>query len=87
MNNFILGLYGIYFVAVGTSGNFGEMKELVEEDTKPFTVWIAVLLVLAFLYQNDTTKEVVKPFITLALVNFALQNYGVISSEVKKIVY
>lgn len=87
MNSLIIGLYGIFLLAVGVNGNYAGLIEETKSDTKPFAVWLVILFVLAFLYQNDYTKGIVKPFIVLALINFALRNYETISSELKSIVY
>lgn len=81
----LVGAYAIYFILVGLHGNASPMVTLVQRDGKNFLPWILAILVLRALYSSDTLRPLVKPFIGLAVLVFALKNYGTIAGQLNKL--
>lgn len=86
MSALFIGLYGIYFLMVGLNGNYKEVTEALGEDTPGYMVWLFVIIVLAALYSTNSTKDMVKPFIVLLVLNFVLRNFTTIRNELNTIV-
>ncbi len=73
MSSLIGVLYGVYFVLVGLRGNAPAFIKAIEGEGQ-FIYWLAVLLVMAGVWQVDTGEEFTKPFIVLLVVGFLLHN-------------
>ncbi len=85
MNTALVGLYGLYLVFVGIAGNAGKLKTAVESDAKGFIPFVLAILILKAMYQSQTLRPAVKPFIGLAVLTFTLKNYGKIITQVNAI--
>lgn len=84
MNGLILGLYGVFLVAVGVRGNSSKFLDSLNEDAPKFIPWALAIVGLVIAAQAPQTEKVVKPFAFLLVLNFVLVNYGTISAELKK---
>ena len=83
MNPAILGLYGVFFLAVVFAGNGDALVLAVREDARDFLPWLIAVILLAALAESDKTKPLVAPFALLLLLNFVLRRWGVISGQFK----
>jgi hypothetical protein len=81
----LIGLYGLYFVFVGIHGNAGKLVSNVSSDAKNFLPWVLAILVLRAMYESDTLRPMVKPFIGLAALTFVLKNYGKVVGQINQI--
>lgn len=81
----LVGLYALYLIFVGSNGNSKQLKDYLSTDAKQFSAWLIAILVLRALYQSDTLRPVVKPFIGLAILTFTLKNYSTIVKQVNEI--
>jgi hypothetical protein len=81
----LVGLYGIYFIFVGISGNADKLSQNVQSDAKNFIPWLLAILVLRAAYSSDTLRPMVKPFIGLAALTFFLKNYAKVASQVNEL--
>ena len=85
MNGLILGLYGMYLVAVGIRGQSDALLGELDKDMPGFIPWVIAIVALIIMAQNEATEKMVKPFVFLLILNFVLMNFGNISNEVKKL--
>lgn len=85
MNGLILGLYGVFILAVGFQGRSTELLAEVDKDMPGFIPWALAIIALIVMAQTEATQKVVKPFAFLLALNFVLRNFGNIQSEVKKL--
>jgi len=85
MNGLILGLYGVYILAVGINGKTDALLTEVDKDMPGFIPWALAIIGLIILAQTEVTQKLVKPFIGLLILNFVLVNFGNLQSEVKKL--
>jgi hypothetical protein len=81
----LVGLYALYLMFVGVNGHASELFTDIEQDAKGFAPWLIAILVLRALSNSSTLKPMVTPFIGLAVLTFALRNYGVIVQQVDQI--
>ena len=66
MTSLLIGIYGIYFIAVGVKGNTSAMVKALESDLPGFTPWLVVVVVLTALYDVPEFKGPVEAFAVLA---------------------
>lgn len=85
MNGLILGLYGIFLVAVGIRGNSGKLMDELNVDAPKFIPWALAIVALVIAGQSEHTEKVVKPFAFLLVLNFVLMNFSNISAEINKL--
>lgn len=85
MNGLILGLYGVFLVAIGIQGKSSEFLDELNHDAPGFIPWALAIVALVIMAQSDATEKLVKPFIFLLILNFVLMNFGNIASEVNKL--
>lgn len=85
MNGGLVGLYALYLIFVGVNGNTKPFISEVEKDAKQFAPWVISVIVLKAMYDVDTLRPVVKPFIGLALLTFVLKRYMTVASQVDEI--
>ncbi|HKY44764.1 MAG TPA: hypothetical protein VJM50_16855 [Pyrinomonadaceae bacterium] len=85
MNGLILGLYGVYLVAVAIRGQSDALLGELDKDMPGFIPWVIAIVALIIMAQNEATEKMVKPFVFLLIMNFVLMNFGNISNEVKKL--
>lgn len=85
MNGLILGLYGVFILAVGIQGKSEQLLNEVGEDMPGFIPWALSIVVLIILAQTEQTEKLVKPFIGLLILNFVLVNFGNLKAEIQKI--
>jgi hypothetical protein len=78
----LVGLYALYFIAVGIQGNAGALWSATAADFRKFLPWILAIIVLRALYASATLRPLVKPFIALACLVFFLHNYETIATQV-----
>ena len=77
----LVGIYAIYLMFVGASGNAGALFSDVGEDAKDFAPWLLAIVILRALENVDVLRPAVKPFIGLAVLTFVLKNYDTIVSQ------
>lgn len=85
MSNLLVGIYAVYLLFVAYKGNASEIMGDVQEDAPGFLPWMVAVVVLSVLYNNDTARPIVKPFIFLAILTFVLKNFVPLKTEVQKI--
>ncbi len=78
----LIGLYGIYFILVGVKGNAGKMVANVQADGKGFMPWLLAIIILRAMYNVETLRPFVKPFIGLAVLTFTLKNFNTVAAQV-----
>ena len=81
----LIGIYALYFILVGWNGNATELMTEIQQDGRGFIPWILAILVLRALYASQTLRPMVKPFIGLAVLVFALKNYSTIATQLNQI--
>lgn len=86
MNGLILGIYGMFLMAVGVRGNSDKLLDELNVDAPKFIPWALAIIALVIMAQAPQTEKVVKPFAFLLVLNFVLSNYGNISSEIRKLI-
>lgn len=85
MNGLILGLYGVFIIALGFQGRSEDLLTELDKDMPGFIPWALAIVALIILAQTEATEKVVRPFAFLLILNFVLRNFGNIKSEVNKI--
>lgn len=85
MNGLILGLYGVYLLAVGIQGKSENLLQELDKDMPGFIPWALAIVGLIILAQTEATAKVVKPFVFLLILNFVLMNFGNLTKEVDKL--
>lgn len=85
MTPLFLGLYGLYVVLVAAQGNANQLLALMVRDAPRYLPWLLAIIALAVMSEFDATREIVKPFIALVVLNFFLSNFDAVKSEVSKI--
>lgn len=83
MNALIIGLYGIFLLMVGASGNSAALSQMGREDAPGFLPWAISIGVLAVMSQNEYTAKIAKPFIVLLVLGFVLKNYANLETQFK----
>lgn len=81
----LVGAFAIYFVLVGINGNSSKLVTLVERDGRQFLPWILAILVLRALYNVESLRPMVKPFIGLAILTFVLKNWSNVASQLNQL--
>jgi hypothetical protein len=81
----LVGAYAIYFILVGIHGNSSKLVTLVERDGKNFLPWILAILVLRAMYNVESLRPMVKPFIGLAILTFVLKNWNNVATQLNQI--
>lgn len=85
MNYTLIGLYGVYLVFVGMAGKSADLKALFESDIKGFAPWAVAIVILKVMYDVDSLKPAVKPFIFLAVLTFVLKNWNMLVNQANSI--
>lgn len=85
MTSLFVGLYGVYFLMVGIRGNAGALIGDLSQDAPSYMPWLIAIIVIAFMSEFDATKDIVKPFAVLLLLNFLLRNFATIQKETSAI--
>lgn len=85
MTGLFIGIYSIYLITVGVQGNAGALLSEVKTDGRGYIPWLFAIIAIALLAQNETTAKIVKPFVTLLVLNFILLNFKQIEAQVKSI--
>ncbi len=86
MTGALVGIYGVYFILVAYNGNAKKFFKNIETDIKGYALWIFMILILGALYENETTRPVVKPFITLAVLSFIVMNFDKLKTNLTELV-
>lgn len=73
MGSILLIVYGLYLVMVGIRGNAPTLMQDVAQEGQ-FAYWIAVLLVVAAMWETQSGEKVAKPLAALIVVGFLLKN-------------
>jgi len=81
MNAVIVGLYGVYFLAVGITGNGRLLSQYLSDDAKGYAPWILGIIVLAVLSNYEYTADLVTPLMLLFLMSFFLRNFPKIQAQ------
>lgn len=81
----LIGLYGVYFILVGVKGNADKMIANVQQDGRGFMPWLLAILVLRALYNVETLRPLIKPFIGLAALTFVLKNFNTIAGQLNQL--
>jgi hypothetical protein len=81
----LVGAYAIYLFLVGYNGHSSELAAFVESHGREFLVWILAVLILRALYNVQTLRPAVKPFIGLAALSFVLMNWNKVVSQLDAI--
>lgn len=77
----LLGVYGIYILAVVIAGNGKQLVDSVNDDAKDFLPWLTGVVLVAALYANDKTKPAAAPIAALLLLNVILRNWNTIAEQ------
>lgn len=85
MNGLILGLYGVYLIAIAINGRSEDLLGELDNDMPGFIPWALAIVALVIMAQSEMTEKLVKPFVFLLILNFVLVNFGNISSEVLRL--
>lgn len=85
MNFFIVGLFGVYLLLVGSHGNTDKFIKEFGKDGKGFFPWIIAIGIIVALNTSDKLRPVIKPFIALALLTFFVKNFNTIKSQTEQI--
>jgi hypothetical protein len=81
----LVGAYAIYFILVGIHGNSSKLAALVERDGRGFLPWILAILILRALYNVESLRPLIKPFIGLAALTFVLKNWDKVVSQINSL--
>lgn len=81
----IIGLYGIYLLLVGVSGNAKTLQQYASADAPGFLPWAISLGVLAVIYEIPETKRLAFPFILLMAITFVVKNFEMLQSQFKEL--
>lgn len=85
MNALIIGLYGVFFLLVGLSGNAPSLLAMAKQDAGGFLPWAVGVGVLAVAYEYPATKKMAQPFILLLILSFILTNFGSLQAEYSRL--
>jgi hypothetical protein len=77
----IIGLYGIYLLMVGVSGNAKALQQLAVADAPGFLPWAVSLGVIAVIYEIPETKRLAGPFLLLAAIAYVLRNFETLQTQ------
>lgn len=86
MNGLIIGLYGVFLLAVGFSGNASALAGEFKQDAGGFLSWAIGIAVLAVMVDYPATEKIAKPFILLLVLNFLLRNFDALRAEYQKLI-
>ncbi len=81
MTSLMIGLYGIYLVAVGVKGNTSRLVTFVETDVQGFVPWLAVIIVILALYDVPSLKGFAEAFAVLIAATFLVSQRSQIVSQ------
>jgi hypothetical protein len=81
----LVGAYALFFILTGYRGNSSGLMTLVERDGRDFLPWILAVLVLRALYNVESLRPMIKPFIALAALTFVLKNWDKVVSQLNQI--
>lgn len=81
----LVGLYAVYLIFVGVHGNASPLFQAIQKDLKGYAPWVLAILVLKALYQVDSLRPAIRPFIFLAALTFILRNYTKVSGQINEI--
>ena len=81
----IIGLYGIYLLMVGVSGNAKTLQQYASADAAGFLPWAVSLGVIAVLYEIPETKRLAGPFLLLAALAFVLRNFTTLQTQFRQL--
>ncbi len=85
MNALLIGIYGIFFLLVGLSGNAPSFLAMAKEDAGGFLPWAVGVGVLAIAYEYPATRKMAQPFIFLLILSFILMNFGNLQTEYNRL--
>jgi hypothetical protein len=74
MTSLMIGLYGIYLVAVGVKNNTNTLVGFVEQDVTGFVPWLAVIIVILAMYDVPALKNVAEAFAVLIIATWLVSN-------------
>jgi hypothetical protein len=81
-DSLVLGILGIYVLAVVFTGHARPFTHAIGQDTQSFFPWVIAVILLALLAQNDKTKAAVLPIGGLLLLNVILRNFDSIKTQI-----
>lgn len=85
MNALLIGIYGIYFVLVGLSGNAPALVQATKQQAGGFLPWAIGIAVLSVAYEYPGTRKMAQPFIILLILSFILSNFDNLKAEFQKL--
>lgn len=81
----LVGLYALFFMFVGINGHASPLFTNIEQDAKGFAPWLLAIIILRALYNVDSLRPAVGPFMGLAVLTFVLRNYGTLVAQTNDI--
>lgn len=85
MTGLFLGAYGVYLIMVSVAGNTSKLFPMLGTDLRGYAPWMLAIVFIAVLTEFDSTKDFVKPFIVLLVLNFFLRNWNTIKAQTEQI--
>jgi len=83
MTSLLVGIYGLYLIAVGVKGNTSTMIGYVQEDAPGFVPWLLIVIVLVSLYDVPALSGFSEAFAVLIILGLIVSSNSQIVSQFK----
>jgi hypothetical protein len=83
MTSLLVGIYGLYLIAVGVKGNTSTMIGYVQEDAAGFVPWLLIVIVLVSLYDVPALSGFSEAFAVLIILGLIVSSNSQIVSQFK----
>jgi len=84
VNSAILGLYGVYLLLIAFRGNARAFLTDMSTESQ-FIYWLVAILGLGMLAKFEATRDIVGPFIVLAVVATVIRNGDTIARNMENV--
>jgi hypothetical protein len=81
MTSLLIGIYGLYMIAVGVKGNTSTLVSYVDADAAGFVPWLVVVIVLLALYDVPELQGFAEAFAVLVVLSLIVSQRSEVVSQ------
>jgi hypothetical protein len=84
MTSLMVGIYGLYLIAVGVKGNTSTLISYLDADAEGFVPWLVIVIVLLALYDVPQLQGFAEGVATLVILSFIVSQRSTLVPQFTK---
>jgi len=85
MTSLMVGIYGLYLIAVGVKGNTKTLMLDLQQDAGGFVPWLLIVIVLLALYDVPGMQNFAEAFAVLAMLGLIVNSHSTIIPQFEQL--